>query len=454
MTSAANILRLLLPSTYTNKKFLTVTSILIVSLLVDTSLTRIYCISTCSGIPVERLPVFIAITVVYAISQYLILGFIKQKSREIRAKQGLPFKAIHNIVTIGQTVLTVILVFIILQTVIASYYNTVLLISANTISYMLAIIMMGLLAYRFFSWFESNRNAVVFSYGLSSVMIVINALLTLAFVNNSLLTRPPLVREFLITVVPFFPQNSYMSIINHAYIISDILSFLLMWGSTSLLLRHYSKRLGSFKYWIIVSIPLVYFLSQFLNLFASLLSLDPVFYGTLLTLSFAFSKPAGGILFGIAFWTMAKSIGQSRIRDYLIISGVGLVLLFVSNQAIVLANVPYPPFGVATVSIMGLSSYLILIGIYYSAISVAEDSKLRQSIRKTALRESKLLDSIGTSQMEQEIQRRVVAMTKANQDILENETGVEPSLSESEVKEYLQEVLKEVKKGKVQNGDK
>jgi len=56
--------------------------------------------------------------------------------------------------------------------------------------------------------------------------------------------------------------------------------------------------------------------------------------------------------------------------------------------------------------------------------------------------------------MEQEIERRVISMTKENEDILANETGVEPSLSETEVKEYLREVIEEVRKGKVQNGDK
>ena len=63
----------------------------------------------------------------------------------------------------------------------------------------------------------------------------------------------------------------------------------------------------------------------------------------------------------------------------------GLVIVFVSNQAVVLVSGPYPPFGLATSFFMGLSSYLLLIGIYSSAISVAEDSKLRQTIRKTAI---------------------------------------------------------------------
>ena len=40
---------------------------------------------------------------------------------------------------------------------------------------------------------------------------------------------------------------------------------------------------------------------------------------------------------------------------------------------------------------------MLLVGIYSSAISVSHDIKLRQSIRKLAVKESKLLDSIGCS---------------------------------------------------------
>ena len=81
-----------------------------------------------------------------------------------------------------------------------------------------------------------------------------------------------------------------------------------------------------------------------------------------------------------------------------------------------------------------MSSYLIFVGVYASAISFSEDTELRKSIRKYAITESKLLDSIGSAQMEQQIQRRVIDMMRQNQDRFSNETGVEPSLSEDEVK--------------------
>lgn len=128
----------------------------------------------------------------------------------------------------------------------------------------------------------------------------------------------------------------------------------------------------------------------------------------------------------------------------MIISGIGLVLLFVSNEAIIFVNEPYPPFGFVSVLYQGLASYLVLIGIYSSAISISEDSRLRSSIRDLAMREAKLLGSIGMAQMEQQIQRRVISLTKQNQEKLVEDTGIQSTLTEEEMKQYIDQVIKEV----------
>jgi len=48
--------------------------------------------------------------------------------------------------------------------------------------------------------------------------------------------------------------------------------------------------------------------------------------------------------------------------------------------------------------------------------------------------------------MEQEIEKRVLALTKQNQNRMTEESGIQPSLSEEDMKEYLQQVIEEVKK--------
>jgi hypothetical protein len=70
-----------------------------------------------------------------------------------------------------------------------------------------------------------------------------------------------------------------------------------------------------------------------------------------------------------------------------------------------------------------------------------------------------LLDSIGTAHMEQEIQKRVIALTRQNEDRMIEVTGIQSSLTEEDMKQYLEQVINEVKKeksttNKNPNGDK
>jgi hypothetical protein len=429
-----------------NKKFLIVISIVIVALIIDVSIIRIYLISG-KSILSWTIVIFLVIATVYAIGQYLVLEFVKQKSKEIRTKKQLHLNTIHKVITIVQYILTAIIIFVVLQILMTSSYNTFMLTASTVMSYIVAITMLGLLAQRFFLWFRSNRNSIVILYGLSSAILAINAIFTLIFVGTISFSWPKVIHPFFLGGA-FLPPGSVIDALNQVVFISSIVAFTITWLSTTLLLRHYIQRVGRLKYWIILGIPLAFFLSQFvtlsLNLFAPLLKSDPVFFGILLTLIFTLTKPVGGILFGIALWTLAKNISHgSIVRDYIVISAYGFILLFISEQAIVLLS--YPPFGLVTNSFVGLSSYLILVGIYSSAISIGEDMKLRQSIRKYALKESKLLDSIGTAQLEQEIQRRVVIMTREHEDRIKEEIGLQSSLNEDDIKQYVDEVLKEIK---------
>ena len=86
--------------------------------------------------------------------------------------------------------------------------------------------------------------------------------------------------------------------------------------------------------------------------------------------------------------------------------------------------------------------------IYSAAISVSQDVKLRQSIRESVEKESELLGSIGFAHMEQEIQRMVIVMSKEYKDRLTKKTGLESSLNENEMKEYLNVVLNEIRSKK------
>jgi hypothetical protein len=47
--------------------------------------------------------------------------------------------------------------------------------------------------------------------------------------------------------------------------------------------------------------------------------------------------------------------------------------------------------------------------------------------------------------MEQELQSRVLAVTRKTSDKMEEETGIETSMTEEDMKQYLNAVLKEIR---------
>ena len=159
------------------------------------------------------------------------------------------------------------------------------------------------------------------------------------------------------------------------------------------------------------------------------------------------SKPIGGLVFAIAFWRIARTISyEKNIRTYMIISGWGILLIFGANQAITQIVNPYPPFGLVTITVLVMAAFLMLLGIYNSAILVSANNELRKSIFKHAY-ESRLLRLIGHAEMQSEIEKTVRKISK-EKNILEIEAEQQRLLEidEKGLKKYLDLVIKEVKK--------
>lgn len=423
-------------------------SIVIIVSIIDTSITRL-AVFTGGFTPTLNIIVFLLIVVTYAIGQYLILNFIKRK---LEISKIPPFPIIHKIVAIFQYVQILCFGTIIVQIILTSSYNVFLLGLILCTTCILSIALLGYLAKKFLSWFRTNHDASIISYALAMVILSINIALMMTIVINTINTEAGEVRHIR---SPVSIAHGVDNIFNSAYVLTSVLSFILLWVSTVLLLRYYSKKLGTARYWIIVSAPLFYFLSQFqtlfINIFDSFRLSDPILFGVIFTLIFSLSKPIGGILFGVSFWMVSRRVGKHAIKDYLIVSAFGVVLLLTTNQATNLILVPYPPFGLVTSSLLGLSSYMLLVGIYSSAMSISRDTELRKFIHTVAAKEISLLDRIGSAQMEQELVTKVIPLVQRKAHIMEQETGIETSLSDVDMMQYLDEVLTEVRNSKKNN---
>jgi hypothetical protein len=165
------------------------------------------------------------------------------------------------------------------------------------------------------------------------------------------------------------------------------------------------------------------------------------------------SRPIGGVLFGLAFILVSSKVQNREVKGYLVMTGIGFLLLLVSNEAQALITAPFPPLGLLSGSYFGLASYLIFIGLYSSAVSVSQDSRLRASIRRSIESEVSFLGSIGDAEMDHRILDKVLIASKKFSEVMPEETGVFGSLSDTETRDYIEEVLAETHRKKPPSGN-
>ena len=69
-------------------------------------------------------------------------------------------------------------------------------------------------------------------------------------------------------------------------------------------------------------------------------------------------------------------------------------------------------------------------------------------LSKTLTEQANFLGSIGTAQRNKELEPRVLKIAKNLEEEIEEKSGVEPSLTENEVVDYVQYVMNDIHKNK------
>lgn len=181
-----------------------------------------------------------------------------------------------------QYVSAMTLITIVLQIVLSSSYSVLLLKVLLWLSYLQAILLTGFLAYKFFLWLRMHRSYIILLYGCAIISLSINRLFTLLHVNESLTIYRSVIVPHESGFLPYLNQDN---VLRSGFQISSIVSYLLMWLATVVLLRSHYMRFSKTRYWITVSIPLVYFVIQFQPLLLELLPpfrlYQPILFGTL-----------------------------------------------------------------------------------------------------------------------------------------------------------------------------
>ncbi len=429
-----------------NKRFFALMVVVIVTITVDSQIGYV-----ADFIP-ERLSsnvgvfTFIVIAVVFAITQYLILAHIKKSNKE--TTQRVPhLSKLHTGVSVAQYSLAVVIAVVILLILLTQQYNIIALYIVYVFSFGLWILTLALLAKAFFSWYKfSSKNIIILIFTLSMIAYIVNGITGLAENSDMLAQQKKIITSVDVAYFPEFSIESVGSQIGMANHIVSTVAYILTWIGTVKMLFPYIKKLGKIKFWIIMGVAMIYYLIEFplfvLGYFTPSENVDAMTN----VLIFSFAGIMSGIIFGAAFLSVARTLRKgSDLRNHMIIAAYGFLLFYISGSAMA-SQAAYPPYGIVSISFIGISCYLIYTGLYSSAVTVSQDTTLRLSIRKSLDEQAKFLHSVGSAHMEQELQSTVMKIAKKHSDVLTEKTGVESSMTESDIKEYMTMVLNEIHK--------
>jgi len=436
------------------RKLLVLFAVVVATILIDSEVGVVSDfipekISSSAGISL-----FVCTAVIFAISGFFILSYVKQIGKESGATI-LHLNRTHKLVTVVQYVLVAIIAFVVLQIVITLQYNTFPLALTISISYGLWIMTMALLARAFYSWYksiahqsESQSKILILILGFSMVAYVINGIFLIANYLVWLEEQSPIILSTDVAYFPDFESETLVSQIGSIAQTVSAVAYVLTWISTVILLRPYMKKIGRIKFWSIMGFALVYYLISYplfvLGYFTPSGETDTEVMNNILVVSM--SSIVAGIIFGAAFLSIARTLRRgTAIRDYLILAAYGMLIFYIAGSATV-SQAAYPPFGLVSTAFTGLSTYLIYVGLYSSAVTLSQDLTLRKTIRKSVMEQSKLLDSIGTAQMERELQTSVLTIVKKTSDEMKENSGIEASLSEDDIRDYMSLVIRELKR--------
>ncbi|MDW0265587.1 MAG: hypothetical protein QN718_10830 [Nitrososphaeraceae archaeon] len=390
---------------------------------------------------------FVFISVGYILGQTILMKFMNSSSSAIKSRSIL-IATLHRAVSIVQYVLAANVILIIIQILVFSRYSIINLLSVTFISNFFTASLLVIFALSFLSWYKNKKQSIgILLYALAFLILAVSEVVSGSGSAYLLSQKDQWITPTSEVKFSDFPDGTFFDIFFSFYRYIDYASFLLVLFASAILLYHYSKKTSNPKIVLIIALPILGYTSSILDAL-HILSADTnpnlFFYYIYIALVSA----SVGILFAFSFWIVSKKLPDSPVKTFLKITACGFVLLYFSNN-ISVTIAAYPPFGVNSLSLLSLSSYFVLFGLYSSALSLSQDLTLRQHLRSLAKNDNNLLSSIGTAQMETEVKRAVGELKDVadeHEKELAEKTGIETPVPESEIEDYLKQVIEEVAK--------
>ena len=218
---------------------------------------------------------FVIIFVVFAAVNPVLLKSIKNILNSYSyapISRGLRYT---NVIIITTQILTISLILlIILQMLISNQYSITLLRIQTYISHISATVLLSFLVFMFGKWLASKGNYTVTLYTISFLLVGFNLIVSLMYLDAYYSKSPiPDVTSYpIVSYVTNFSPTLTTELLSRLFDVLSLTSFLLLWLATASLLKQYRHKLGRVKYYLLMGLPLIYYIYPFQSYFG-----DPLF---------------------------------------------------------------------------------------------------------------------------------------------------------------------------------
>lgn len=360
---------------------------------------------------------------------------------------GHDIKNKFNLFFIAQLMIIVSILYTIYEIVFFKSYSSNILLIIFSTSYITSLILSFSTTKLFFKWVSVNKIPILLSYAFSIAILFINTLISITLIDLSVINLPERIFQHdTSSYVPFFTDLTKFVNLDNLINYFTIATFCSWWISTFILIHNYSLTIGKIRFWVIITLPLIYFIIPFVT---NIISFIPIDWVNLYFTVASFNKIFGGLLFGLSFWFIVKKLNKdSFIRKYLSLSAIGLTLIFISNQSLIVLNIPFPPFGLAGISIISLGNLLFLYGMSFCVIHLTYDIQMKDHIKKITKEEvasTGFLYEIRYAESTKKLEKKVNTISKKYLIEMDNTYKINNSfLNEKSVSDYINTVLEEL----------
>lgn len=418
-------------------------------MIIDSIIVPVYSNISNEPSPGFNTVLFLCFVIIFSFTNYVLIGYSKHNFLQSKYISARSTKIFFWSIVLTQCIVAGMLVLLVTELLALRSYDLSVVVLLVYVSHISAIAYLTFLTYQFLSWFRSIHNFVVLLYTCAFSLLIINLILSRIFLAIATSYADPIIKLRSVRTAIRDSSTPLISLSGLAttYDYVSISSFIFAWIPTIILLKTYSVRFGKLNYWILVTVPVVYFLIPFL--FDELGTIDDLRleygrqFNLIYNIFFSPYKQVGGLLFGLAFFMTAIRIKREDLRTQVMISGIGMMLLFGFTVIHGLTYVVSPPFGIVTVSFVSLASYLLFIGIFASSSELAKDALVRKELSRIAGEQVSLLRNIGAAEIEKTLLKKIKPIMEKT--TLTEDTNSPYSTNEEDLKEMVKEVISELK---------